>query len=855
MALKKQQLSLKKWSDQKWRTSSGEPSEGKKRYLPDKAWDALSPQEKAATNKAKAEGNKEGEQFVAQPKEIAKKTAKYRKLKEGENMEDKKVIVFGAQKPEEKKVDQSGEYGFEGSMAKSQLKNILNHAQEFHDMLQDDTDLPEWVQSKLTIADDHISTITDYIKTEKQSGNLQEKIAKEAETMNEEELYVLSEELKDSWFNRTFRSKKLEAEKVKAAAAKTKDLLDNYGFLDMSKSDALIDIHRNKNESTLNRARAISRNIDFSKKIDINEAKKILSEMGTTISGINQLLNSTFKTYQAIETKFLTSVVNKPQFKVIAPDYDIAAKKKTLEGLTKSHQEILGDIADYESSVSKINDEKTNFLVNDSFDLLNSMLNTTWLMVMATIKTNVEFANWQRKIAESQPAVPQQQAQPQQVQESEELNELFGIGKKKPSKKDILAQKKELLDSYGFLDQQKADQFWETSKSRDAAIKKQANEVLGSISSEEDFKRAVPTIKSLIGASFQLMDSSLRLYLGMSSKFISGNQSKPEAAKVIEDFEGLKGLAAELKESRDNATAVANDYKKKIASTEVSGSQAELVKEAEFAIRTILSSNAIISLALFQYNITFAGLQREIDEMSSKGAGVVKESLEMYVLTEKLTRPHKGEEKQDFVSRFMTDELAKKEFPDNKQRVAVAYSQWERGGARLNEDKPAKLDDTPVSKASPEQIAELKKKVKGIESVSDEAMKKTPISKATPEQIEHLKKKVKEAGKPDEEPKGRLHEASERHPMIVKFGVEGFNKPKRTPDHKTKSHLVVAKKGDTVKLVRFGAQGAKGSPKKKDESETWKNRRLNWVKRHKAQNPGAFKDKLSPLYWANKVKW
>lgn len=70
---------LAKWTDQKWRTSDGSPSEGKKRYLPDKAWNALSAGEKAATNKAKAKGNAEGKQFVAQPKKIAEKTANYRK--------------------------------------------------------------------------------------------------------------------------------------------------------------------------------------------------------------------------------------------------------------------------------------------------------------------------------------------------------------------------------------------------------------------------------------------------------------------------------------------------------------------------------------------------------------------------------------------------------------------------------------------------------------------------------------------------------------------------------------------------------------------------------------------------------
>jgi hypothetical protein len=78
MALAKSQKSLKDWTKQKWKTSDGKPSKGKKRYLPEAAWAALSPAEKAATNKAKATGNAKGKQFVKQPKNIAKKTAKYR---------------------------------------------------------------------------------------------------------------------------------------------------------------------------------------------------------------------------------------------------------------------------------------------------------------------------------------------------------------------------------------------------------------------------------------------------------------------------------------------------------------------------------------------------------------------------------------------------------------------------------------------------------------------------------------------------------------------------------------------------------------------------------------------------------
>lgn len=75
---KEKSNSLAKWTDEKWRTSDNTPSNGRKRYLPDKAWSALSPAEKAATNAAKAKGNAQGKQFVKQPANIARKAAKYR---------------------------------------------------------------------------------------------------------------------------------------------------------------------------------------------------------------------------------------------------------------------------------------------------------------------------------------------------------------------------------------------------------------------------------------------------------------------------------------------------------------------------------------------------------------------------------------------------------------------------------------------------------------------------------------------------------------------------------------------------------------------------------------------------------
>ena len=80
MALKKSQQSLKNWTSQKWRTKSGKPSaKTGERYLPTAAIKALSPQEYAATTRAKREGTRAGKQFVKQPKSISKKTAKFRR--------------------------------------------------------------------------------------------------------------------------------------------------------------------------------------------------------------------------------------------------------------------------------------------------------------------------------------------------------------------------------------------------------------------------------------------------------------------------------------------------------------------------------------------------------------------------------------------------------------------------------------------------------------------------------------------------------------------------------------------------------------------------------------------------------
>lgn len=87
---------------------------------------------------------------------------------------------------------------------------------------------------------------------------------------------------------------------------------------------------------------------------------------------------------------------------------------------------------------------------------------------------------------------------------------------------------------------------------------------------------------------------------------------------------------------------------------------------------------------------------------------------------------------------------------------------------------------------------------------------------------------------------------------LERAGVAGFNKPKRTPSHPTKSHVVVAKEGDKVKTIRFGQQGVSGSPKKAGESESYKNRRESFKARHAGN---IAKGKMSAAYWSNRVKW
>ena len=93
---------------------------------------------------------------------------------------------------------------------------------------------------------------------------------------------------------------------------------------------------------------------------------------------------------------------------------------------------------------------------------------------------------------------------------------------------------------------------------------------------------------------------------------------------------------------------------------------------------------------------------------------------------------------------------------------------------------------------------------------------------------------------------------AKKDPRLERAGVDGYNKPKRTPGHPTKSHVVVAKEGDQIKTIRFGQQGVSGSPKKKGESAADKSRRESFKARHASNIK---KGKMSAAFWADKVKW
>ena len=139
---------------------------------------------------------------------------------------------------------------------------------------------------------------------------------------------------------------------------------------------------------------------------------------------------------------------------------------------------------------------------------------------------------------------------------------------------------------------------------------------------------------------------------------------------------------------------------------------------------------------------------------------------------------------------------------------------------------------------------------KARESLSDSEYAATTAKKRKDKAAgkQHSKQPDKIA---DKTKKFRMAKGGKADGRLKRAGVSGYNKPKRTPNHPTKSHIVVAKSGSTIKTIRFGQQGVSGagkSPKSKSE----KARRKSFKARH-AKNIA--KGVLSAAYWANKVKW
>tara|TARA_R100000008_G_scaffold71776_1_gene49720 strand:+ start:1180 stop:1491 length:312 start_codon:yes stop_codon:yes gene_type:complete len=99
----------------------------------------------------------------------------------------------------------------------------------------------------------------------------------------------------------------------------------------------------------------------------------------------------------------------------------------------------------------------------------------------------------------------------------------------------------------------------------------------------------------------------------------------------------------------------------------------------------------------------------------------------------------------------------------------------------------------------------------------------------------------------------KKRKSAKKSAVMKRLGLSGFNKPKRTPDHPKKSHVVLAKEGDKEKVIRFGEQGASTAGKPKEgESDKMKKKRASFKSRH---GKNIAKGKMSAAYWADKEKW
>jgi hypothetical protein len=714
MALKKEQLSLKKWSNQKWRTSDGSESKGKKRYLPDSAWNALSPGEKAATNRTKSKGNEKGKQFVAQPESIASKTAPYRN----------ESVEVG----DMNEIDLNEKYVLVESKA-SDIKGTGRVAQLAKEYLAK-------YPTKFTFrANKHVETLEKYL------GNRAKEVIRVvigghfvpthegnqwsgtcAVAFTNDKIFVAQKGLLFGTENvKTINRDKIDDVQISRGVIYgmfTVHARSEYLVIGVLHKDALQELQQ-----------FLEKYADAKLKIKPSQEPDQLSKQVVNESLAEALFNNLSEDFFAVEVEKAPGEVHSDTIEADTED----------EAITKAI-EMFGVDVENIRHLQRINEAEGDDEKPKKKSEVDDLMDDTEDGMMERI----------RKWREENDAEWVEVADKPEKPHSDRAVPIEEIERGEAIKAEEAAYEQQML----------------------AGIKGNTPYIDDYASNTPDLYFRDPKTGQMFKKQ-RPVDPKTGKMMGLPDymKQPGWNEPDPEPAK----------------DSVTGKPLVGKDGKPLLNSAPISD--------------------------------------------------------EMYVLTEKLTKPHKGEEKQEFISRFMGDKLSKKEFKDNKQRVAVAYSQWNRGKLRESESVN-ELDNSTVKNAVHKRMLNV---IKGSDEEFASNFSKYIDTKMTADKLGY--------DTTAEDVDDKVLSEAKRHPLLVKYGVEGFNKPKRTPSHKTKSHLVVAKKGGKVKVVRFGAQGAKGSPKKEGESEAYRKRRQGFVARHKAQNPGGMKDKFSALYWANKVKW
>lgn len=659
MALRKEQKSLRKWSEQKWRTSSGEPSEGEKRYLPDKAWDALSPQEKAATNRAKKEGDKKGKQFVAQPEKIAKKTRKYRLS------EDMFRVILANQG------DDTAEHTIEA----------------------DDED---------------------------------QAISKTIDSFN-----VDVENIKD--LRRVDEMDKInEQEDVQAAEQDTLKAQENAEAAKNKLQAARIDTQINRAKEALEKMKS-----NAEKKIEDLQTKKarIMGAENPEESGVmNEAVKKLYRFVGPIKNKSL-----------LQEKIQLLNEKLTRPHKGEKKQEFISRFMGTELAKKEFPDNKQRVAVAYSQwergslreDNLNEGFMDTVNKIMTFAKS--EFNKIARKPSKARP-----------LETPEEISKR--ISNRTPEERK---HKQEI---------------WKKERLVEGELNRFVMQKIKDFLAGKVDKKEIVDIVSLSTVIFQII-----LVDNLTHDYNFDSESKTYEEKY------LMGDVLEYMKAGDFGPAKAIIKRK----------AAEIYPDA----RSFLWWNRVYS---------------EVRSKLDNAVGSVYQAAEF-----------------DEKSRLEDEEIQRK-YNEGKrvEKESVREENLSELFYLVSYKKDGALIKSQVEANDKKAAAEKAKEKFGI---SEEDIIKIYDMTRIP--------------------------VAESQSLLSKYGVEGYNKPKRTPSHPTKSHLVVAKKGDKIKVVRFGAQGAKGSPKKEGESKDYANRRRNWIKRHKAQNPGGFKDKFSALYWANKVKW